>query len=80
MRVGEKKVLKLKFPENYTPELKGKDVEFSVTVREIKERIEPEMNKEFFEDLGIEVDEDDIRILTQKLGKTGFINAIKSTM
>lgn len=54
MKVGEKKVLKLKFPENYTPELKGKDVEFSVTVREIKERIEPEMNKEFFEDLGIE--------------------------
>lgn len=54
MKVGEKKVLKLKFPENYSPELKGKDVEFTVTVREIKERIEPEMNKEFFEDLGIE--------------------------
>lgn len=54
MKVGEKKVLKLTFPENYTPELKGKDVEFTVTVREIKERVEPEMNKDFFEDLGIE--------------------------
>ena len=54
MAVGETKVLKLKFPEEYTPELKGKNVDFTVTVREIKERIEPEMNKEFFEDLGIE--------------------------
>ncbi|MCH5166495.1 MAG: trigger factor [Erysipelotrichales bacterium] len=54
MKVGEKKVLKLKFPEDYTPELKGKDVEFTVTVREIKERVEPEMDKDFFEDLGIE--------------------------
>lgn len=54
MSVGETKVLKLKFPKEYTPELKGKDVEFTVTVREIKERIEPEMNKEFFEDLGID--------------------------
>lgn len=54
MKVGEKKVLKLKFPENYSPELKGKDVEFTVTVREIKERIEPKMDKEFFLDLGIE--------------------------
>lgn len=54
MHTGDTKVLKLKFPEDYTEELKGKDVEFTVTVREIKERIEPEMNKEFFEDLGIE--------------------------
>lgn len=33
-----------------------------------------------FADLGIDVDEDDIRILTQKLGKTGFVNAIKANM
>lgn len=54
MKVGETKVLKLKFPEDYTAELKGKDVEFTVTVREIKERIEPKMDKDFFLDLGIE--------------------------
>lgn len=54
MSVGETKVLNLKFPHEYTEDLKDKDVEFTVTVKEIKERIEPEMNKEFFEDLGIE--------------------------
>lgn len=54
MKVGEEKVLNLKFPEDYTPELKGKDVEFKVTVREIRERVMPEMDKDFFADLGIE--------------------------
>lgn len=54
MKVGEEKVLKLKFPENYVENLKGKDVEFTVTVREIKERIIPELGKDFFDDLGIE--------------------------
>ena len=54
MKVGEEKVLKLKFPENYVESLKGKDVEFTVTVREIKERIIPELGKDFFDDLGIE--------------------------
>ena len=52
--VGETRELNLKFPENYTEELKNKDVLFKVTVREIKERVMPEMNKDFFEDLGIE--------------------------
>ena len=52
MKVGEKKELNLKFPEDYTEALKGKDVKFEVTLKEIKERILPEFNKEFFEDLG----------------------------
>lgn len=54
MKIGETKELKLTFPEDYTPELKGKDVTFTVTVREIKTRVKPEINKDFFEDLGIE--------------------------
>ena len=54
MKVGETKELNLKFPENYTEELKNKDVLFKVTIREIKERVMPEMDKDFFEDLGIE--------------------------
>ena len=54
MKVGETKVLNLHFPEDYTKGLKGKAVEFTVTIKEIKERILPEMNKDFFEDLGIE--------------------------
>lgn len=54
MKTGETKVLNLKFPDDYVAELKGKEVEFTVTVREIKERIEPKMDKDFFLDLGIE--------------------------
>ena len=52
MKVGETKDLNLKFPEEYTEELKGKDVVFTVTVREIKERLLPEINEDFFADLG----------------------------
>ncbi len=52
MGIEETKEINLKFPENYTEELKGKDVTFKVTVHEIKERVLPELNKEFFEDLG----------------------------
>jgi trigger factor len=54
MKTGETKTLDLVFPEDYVKDLKGKAVTFTVTVREIKERIAPEMNAEFFEDLGIE--------------------------
>lgn len=54
MKEGESKELNLKFPENYTPDLKNKEVKFDVTVREIKERIVPEINEDFFKDLGYE--------------------------
>lgn len=59
MKTGETKVLELKFPENYHESLKGKDVKFTVTVEEIKERVLPELNKEFFEDLGYDDVEDE---------------------
>jgi len=52
LKKGDKKTLNLKFPDNYTPELKNKDVEFRVTIKEIKERILPEIGKELYEDLG----------------------------
>lgn len=52
MKNGEEKELKLKFPENYVEDLKGKDVTFKVTVNEIKTKVLPEMDKDFFEDLG----------------------------
>ena len=53
MKVGETKELNLKFPEDYVENLKGKDVTFKVTVKEIKEKTIPELDKDFFEDLGI---------------------------
>ena len=52
MNIGEKKELNLKFPKDYVENLKGKDVKFEVTVREIKERVIPELNEEFYQDLG----------------------------
>jgi len=54
MSVGDTKTLELKFPEEYTKELAGKDVKFDVTVREIKERVLPELNEEFYQDLGFD--------------------------
>lgn len=54
MATGEEKELNLTFPENYTEELKNKDVLFKVKVIEIKERVLPELNEEFFLDLGDE--------------------------
>ena len=54
MKVGETKVLNLKFPEEYVEALKGKDVEFTVTLNKIETRVRPEINKDFFEDLAIE--------------------------
>lgn len=52
MSTGEEKDLSLTFPENYTEELKGKDVTFKVKVNIIKEKVLPEINEDFFKDLG----------------------------
>ena len=52
LKAGEKKTLNLQFPENYVEDLKNKKVRFEVTVNEIKTRSLPEMDEEFFKDLG----------------------------
>lgn len=54
LKVGEEKELHLTFPENYTEELKNKDVVFTVKINEIKTRVLPELNEEFYQDLGYE--------------------------
>ena len=51
-KVGEEVTLNLKFPENYIDHLKNKDVKFEVKINEIKARVLPEINEEFFKDLG----------------------------
>lgn len=53
-KVGEKVTLNLKFPEEYVEHLKGKDVKFDVTINEVKVRVIPEANEDFFKDLGYE--------------------------
>lgn len=52
MKINEEKSIDLKFPENYTDDLKNKDVTFKVTLKGLKERVYPEINEEFFMDLG----------------------------
>lgn len=54
LKKGETKDVNVTFPENYhSEELKGQPVIFKVTVKSIKERVLPEFNKEFFEDLNV---------------------------
>lgn len=55
MTAGEEKDINLTFPKDYGVEdLNGKDVVFKVKVNEIKERVIPTLDKDFFEDLGME--------------------------
>lgn len=55
MKTGEEKDLDITFPEDYMAEdLKGQKVVFKVKVNEIKEKQKRELDKDFFEDLGME--------------------------
>lgn len=55
MKKGEEKDIKVTFPKDYHSEdLKGSDAIFKVKVNEIKEVKIPELDKDFFEDLGME--------------------------
>lgn len=55
MKKGEEKDLTLTFPKEYQEKsLAGKEVVFKVKVNEIKTKEVPELDKDFFEDLGME--------------------------
>ncbi len=55
LKKGDEKTLELTFPKDYHAEdLKGKKVEFKVKVNDVKEKVIPSLDKEFFEDLDIE--------------------------
>ncbi len=66
----EEVTLNLKFPENYVEDLKGKDVTFKVKIHEIKTKVLPEINEEFYEDLG----------LTDVKTKEEFIKEVEKTL
>ena len=53
LKTGDKKELNLTFPKDYVKDLAGKKVKFDVTIKAIKEKSIPELNEDFFEDLGI---------------------------
>lgn len=55
LKSGDKKDVKVTFPKDYHAEdLKGKEATFKVTVHEVKEVKIPELDKDFFADLGME--------------------------
>ena len=54
MTSGEEKEIKVTFPEDYQKDLAGKDAIFKVKVNEVKEKQTRELDKDFFDDLGIE--------------------------
>lgn len=55
MKAKEEKDIDLTFPEDYPQEdLKGAKVVFKVKVHEVKEKKQRELDKDFFEDLGME--------------------------
>ena len=53
VKTGEKKDVRITFPENYVKELASKDALFKCKDHEIKERKIPELNDEAVKDLGI---------------------------
>lgn len=53
MKAGEEKDFDLTFPEDYNEEnLKGKTAKFQVKVKEVKKKVETELNEEFFKRYG----------------------------
>lgn len=52
MKVNDEKDLELTFPKDYVKDLAGKKVTFHVTLREIKTRVLPDIDENFFKDLG----------------------------
>ena len=71
MKVGEEKDLHLKFPEDYVKDLAGKEVVFHVTLNEIKTRILPDIDEDFFKDLGYDkvTNQDELVIEVEKVIK-----------
>ena len=53
MKKGETKEIQVTFPADYTnKEIAGKDARFTVTLKEIKKKVLPELNDEFAKDIG----------------------------
>ena len=52
-KAGEHVEVKVKFPENYVEDLKGKDAVFACDIHEVKEKKLPALDEEFIKELGI---------------------------
>jgi len=50
---GEKKSFQVKYPDDHQiPELAGKEVNYTVELKGIKEKVTPELNDQFAQELG----------------------------
>ena len=55
LKAGDEKDVNLTFPSDYHAEdLKGKEVVFKVKINEVKTKVYPELNEDFFLDLGLD--------------------------
>ena len=72
LKANEEKELNLSFPDDYhADDLKGKEVKFKVKINEVLQTLLPELNKDFFTKIGIDVEtEEEFKIdLKGKLEK-----------
>lgn len=86
MKENEEKDIQVKFPENYVPELKGKDATFHIVLHEVKEKKVPAIDADFVSELaydGVEtVDqlktkvENDIRARKEQDAKNAYYEAL----
>ena len=61
MKAGDKREITVTFPEDFSAEsLRGKTAVYSVEIAEVRERVLPELNEEFFKSLHVK-DEEDLR-------------------
>ena len=61
MKAGDKQEITVTFPEDFSAEdLRGKTAVYSVEVAEVRERVLPELNEEFFKSLHVK-DEEELR-------------------
>ncbi|WP_269522460.1 trigger factor [Coraliomargarita parva] len=61
MKAGDEKEVTMEFPEEFKPEaLAGKTATYSIKVEEVREKVMPEMNEEFFKSLQVK-DEAELR-------------------
>ena len=87
LQAGDEKDVELSFPEDYHAEdLKGQPVVFKVKVNEVKEVIIPDLNEDFFNDLGMEgIDSkealekqvrENIKVQKEKKAEDEWLNAL----
>lgn len=81
MTAGGKKLLTLKFPDDYqAKDIAGKAVEFDVTLKEIKKKVLPELDDEFAKSMGNHTSLADLRAEIKKDVVTGEEKRVKDDL